>query len=150
MPRTAWLTATFSYCQLYDQPQEDKRRLRVVGPFTVETLQNYEPISPQELARQRTEDKELGNFEDLIFAHLKSAGVKTGIKEENAVFVRIDRLAHTALHAEGWFNASSRRRESAQTSASQRGLRTRAKTNSGFPVDGSYSSTRGEWRVSGA
>jgi adenine-specific DNA-methyltransferase len=88
---------------LYDQPQEDKKRLRVAGPFTVETLQSYEPISPEELARQRTEDKELGNFEDLIFAHLKSAGVKTGVKEENAVFVRIDRLAHTALHAEGWY-----------------------------------------------
>jgi adenine-specific DNA-methyltransferase len=88
---------------LYDQPQEDKKRLRVAGPFTVETLQSYEPISPEELARQRTEDKELGNFEDLIFAHLKSAGVKTGVKEENAVFVRIDRLANSTLHAEGWY-----------------------------------------------
>ena len=94
---------------LYDQPQEDKKRLRVAGPFTVETLQSYEPISPEELARQRTEDKELGNFEDLIFAHLKSAGVKTGIKEENAVFVRIDRLANAALHAEGWYPAQSGR-----------------------------------------
>ena len=94
---------------LYDQPLEDKKRLRVAGPFTVETLQSYEPISPEELARQRTDDKELGNFEDLIFAHLKSAGVKTGIKEENAVFVRIDRLANSALHAEGWYPAQSGR-----------------------------------------
>jgi adenine-specific DNA-methyltransferase len=92
---------------LYDQPLEDKKRLRVAGPFTVETLQSYEPISPEELARQRTEDKELGNFEDLIFAHLKSAGVKTGIKEENAVFTRIDRLAHSALHAEGWYPSAA-------------------------------------------
>jgi adenine-specific DNA-methyltransferase len=91
--------------RFYDQPIEDKKRLRVAGPFTVETLQSYEPISPEELARQRTEDKELGNFEDLIFAHLKSAGVKTGVKEENAVFVRIDRLANSALHAEGWYPA---------------------------------------------
>jgi adenine-specific DNA-methyltransferase len=69
----------------------------------VETLQSYEPVSPEELARQRTEDKELGQFEDLIFAHLKSAGVKTGDKKENAVFVRLDRLASSALHAEGWY-----------------------------------------------
>ena len=88
---------------LCDLPQEDKKRLRVAGPFTVETLQNYEPISPEQLAQQRTDDKELGQFEDLIFAHLKSAGVKTGVKEENAVFVRIDRLADSALHAEGWY-----------------------------------------------
>jgi adenine-specific DNA-methyltransferase len=90
-----------------DLPLEDKKRLRVAGPFTVETLQSYEPISPEELARQRSEDKDLGNFEDLIFAHLKSAGVKTGVKEENAVFVRIDRLAHTALHAEGWYSTAA-------------------------------------------
>ncbi len=92
---------------LYDQPLEDRKRLRVAGPFTVETLQSYEPISPEELARQRTEDKELANFEDLIFAHLKSAGVKTGRKDENAVFVRIDRLADSALHAEGWYAAGA-------------------------------------------
>jgi len=92
---------------LYDQPAEDKKRLRVAGPFTVETLQSYEPISPEELARQRTEDEELGSFEDLIFTHLKSAGVKTGVKEENAVFVRIDRLSSSVLHAEGWYQTAS-------------------------------------------
>ena len=91
---------------LYDQPQEDKKRLRVAGPFTVETLQNYEPISPEELARQRDSDTELASFEDLIFAHLQSAGVKTGDKKENAVFTRIDRLASADLHAEGWYPAA--------------------------------------------
>ena len=92
---------------LYDQPVEDKKRLRVAGPLTVETLQNYEPISPEELARQRTADTELASFENLIFDHLKSAGVKTGDKRENAVFVRIDRLANSALHAEGWYPTST-------------------------------------------
>jgi len=91
---------------LYDLPQEDKKRLRVAGPFTVETLQSYEPISPEELARQRESDAELANFEDLIFEHLRSAGVKTGDKRENAVFTRIDRLSHAALHAEGWYPAA--------------------------------------------
>ena len=88
---------------LYDQPQTDKQRLRVAGPFTVETLQSYEPISPEELARQRQEDGGLAAFEDLIFEHLKSAGIKTGDKREQAVFARIDRLSHSALHAEGYF-----------------------------------------------
>jgi len=92
---------------LYDQPLEDKKRLRVAGPFTVETLQNYEPISPEELARQRASDTELASFEDLIFAHLQSAGVKTGDKAENAVFTRIDRLASAELHAEGWYPAAA-------------------------------------------
>jgi adenine-specific DNA-methyltransferase len=34
---------------LYDQPYEDNKRLRVCGPFTVDTLQNFEPVSPAEL-----------------------------------------------------------------------------------------------------
>jgi adenine-specific DNA-methyltransferase len=91
---------------LYDQPKTDAKRLRVAGPFTVETLQSYEPVSPEELARQRESDTELVNFEDLIFEHLASAGVKTGDKRENAVFTRIDRLADASLHAEGWYPAA--------------------------------------------
>jgi adenine-specific DNA-methyltransferase len=91
---------------LYDQPEEDKKRLRVAGPFTVETLQSYEPISPEELARQRESEEDLAAFEDLIFDHLKSAGVKTGDKKENAVFTRVDRLASSAIHAEGFYPAA--------------------------------------------
>ena len=34
---------------LYDKPKEDRDRLRVAGPFTVETLQSYEPVSPEAL-----------------------------------------------------------------------------------------------------
>ncbi|MBI2497799.1 MAG: site-specific DNA-methyltransferase, partial [Opitutae bacterium] len=90
---------------LYDQPEEDKKRLRIAGPFTVETLQNFEPVSPAALAAARKSDAEMGKFEDVIFEHLKSAGVKTGDKSENAVFHRIDRLADADLHAEGFFLA---------------------------------------------
>lgn len=87
---------------LYDQPLEDKKKLRVAGPFTVETLQNYEPISPQDLeAQSQNEDDSL--FEERIFDNLKSAGIKTGDKKEQAVFVRIERLADAFLHAEGFY-----------------------------------------------
>jgi adenine-specific DNA-methyltransferase len=92
---------------LYDQPLEDKKRLRVSGPFTVETLQSYEPISPEELARQREQVEDLAAFEDLIFEHLKSAGVKTGDKSQQAIFTRIDRLSSTALHAEGYYETKA-------------------------------------------
>jgi adenine-specific DNA-methyltransferase len=96
---------------LYDQPLEDKRRLRVAGPFTVETLQSYEPISPEELARQREDVGELAAFEDLIFEHLKSAGVKTGNKSEQAAFTRIDRLSSSELHAEGFYPAGGKEKK---------------------------------------
>jgi adenine-specific DNA-methyltransferase len=32
---------------LYDQPAVDRGKLRVAGPFTVETLQSYEPLAPE-------------------------------------------------------------------------------------------------------
>ncbi|MEO7798137.1 MAG: site-specific DNA-methyltransferase, partial [Opitutaceae bacterium] len=89
---------------LYDQPEIDAKRLRIAGPFTVETLQNFEPVSPAALAAARKSDAEMGKFEDVVFEHLKSAGVKTGDKKENAVFHRIDRLADDNLHAEGYFH----------------------------------------------
>jgi len=92
---------------LYDQPELDTKRLRIAGPFTVETLQNFEPVSPAALAAARKSDAEMGKFEDVIFEHLKSAGVKTGDKSENAVFHRIDRLADADLHAEGFYKTAS-------------------------------------------
>ena len=91
---------------LFDQPEEDTKRLRIAGPFTVETLQNFEPVSPAALAAARKSDAEMGKFEDVIFEHLKSAGVKTGDKAENAVFHRIDRLADADLHAEGFYQTA--------------------------------------------
>ncbi len=92
---------------LYDQPEVDAKRLRIAGPFTVETLQNFEPVSPAALAAARKSDAEMGKFEDVIFEHLKSAGVKTGDKSENAVFHRIDRLADADLHAEGFYKSAN-------------------------------------------
>ena len=56
---------------LYDQPLEDKKRLRVAGPFTVETLQNYEPVSPEELARQRDGGRNW-QLRGPIFEHLEA------------------------------------------------------------------------------
>src|SRR5438876_4179253 len=91
---------------LYDQPIEDKKRLRVAGPLTVETLQNYEPTSPEELSRQREDVEELAGFEDTVFEHLKSAGIKTGDKSASAVFTRIERLSSAELHAEGYYGTN--------------------------------------------
>ena len=88
---------------LYDQPLEDKKKLRVAGPLTVETLQNFEPVSPASLDKTVTKTEDDSSFEDRIFEHLKSAGVKNGIKNEQAVFIRVETLADSFLHAEGFY-----------------------------------------------
>jgi adenine-specific DNA-methyltransferase len=91
---------------LYDQPTIDKKKIRVAGPFTIETLQNYEPVSPEDLDRLVSSDNELENFETRIFEHLKSAGIKNGAKNENAVFKRVERKVSASLHAEGFYDDS--------------------------------------------
>ncbi len=90
---------------LYDQPIDDKKKLRVAGPFTVETLQTFEPVSPESL--EESDSESMAQFEVRIFDHLKSAGVKNGIRNEQAVFVRVERLSSGYLHAEGFYNSVS-------------------------------------------
>ena len=91
---------------LYDKPFEDKKRLRVSGPFTVETLQSFEPVNPEDLEELNRDNDENQNFEQNVFEHLKSAGVKNGIRGEQAVFSRVERLTSPYLHAEGFYQSS--------------------------------------------
>jgi len=92
---------------LYDQPEEEKKVLRVTGPFTVETLQNFEPASPESLDSAAARSDDNGTFELRIFEHMKSAGIKNGIRNEQAIFTRVDSLSDTYLHAEGFYNTAS-------------------------------------------
>ncbi|MCZ8111143.1 MAG: site-specific DNA-methyltransferase [Betaproteobacteria bacterium] len=93
---------------LFDQPEVDKKKLRVAGPFTVETLQGFEPLPPEALATAHTRASEVQRFADRVFEHLKHAGIKNGLKNETAVFNRVDAINEQmgdggALHAEGWY-----------------------------------------------
>jgi adenine-specific DNA-methyltransferase len=88
---------------LFDQPEQDKKLLRVSGPFTVETLQNFEPISPEELDDEVRVNEEEGAFEEVIKQHLVSAGIKNGRKDEMVVFRSVELLASECLHAEGFY-----------------------------------------------
>ncbi len=88
---------------LYDQPEKDNKLLRVNGPFTVETLQNFEPISPEDLDDEVRVNEEEGAFEEVIKQHLVSAGIKNGRKDEMVVFRRVELLSHSYLHAEGFY-----------------------------------------------
>jgi adenine-specific DNA-methyltransferase len=88
---------------LYDLPEADNKLLRVSGPFTVETLQNFEPISPEDLDTETSVNEEEGAFEEVIKQHLLSAGIKNGRKDERVIFTRVDLLSHSYLHAEGFF-----------------------------------------------
>ena len=94
---------------LFDQPEQDKKKLRVSGPFTVETLQSFEPLSPERIAEANTSMDNVQRFMDRVFEHLKTAGIKNGAKNETAVFNRVDIINEQdgALHAEGWYATAS-------------------------------------------
>lgn len=86
---------------LYDKPEIDNKKLRVSGPFTVETLQNFEPMSPDELAEEAMVSGE--SFEQVIKDHLLATGIKNGRKDEQVMFSRVETLAGEYLNAEGFY-----------------------------------------------
>lgn len=86
---------------LYDKPEPDDKRMRVSGPFTVETLQNFEPVSPEDVAEEAMVSGD--SFEQVIKDHLLATGVKNGRSKEHALFTRIELLSHGHLHAEGFY-----------------------------------------------
>jgi len=96
---------------LFDQPQIDKKKLRVAGPFTVETLQSFEPLSPESFSDDNVHAESAQNFTQRVFEHLKSAGVKNGDKNETAVFARVDTLGNEWLHAEGFYQTANGERK---------------------------------------
>ena len=86
---------------LFDKPEVDKNKLRVSGPFTVETLQNFEPVSPEEIAEENAISGE--SFEQVVKSHLLATGIKNGRKDEWVKFSRIEILSGEHLHARGYY-----------------------------------------------
>ena len=89
---------------LFDQPYEDKKRIRVTGPFTVESLSPHRAISEEDDqtgAEARAQESSNGQFETTILENLKRAGVQNTVKEERLTFDRLEPYAGTWIHAEG-------------------------------------------------
>lgn len=89
---------------LYDQPFEDKKRIRVAGPFTVETLQSNNIKSPEEMDARTDEAEENRLFQERVFSHLMASGIRNGRKNEQAKFHGVEALASPCLHAKGYYN----------------------------------------------
>ncbi len=101
--------ADFEY--LYDKPYEDRKKVRVAGPFTVESLSPHrvlgvdaddELIDPLKTA-QREENQD---FARVILDNLKTAGVQQAHKEDKIVFTSLTPWPGRYICAEGWFEQS--------------------------------------------
>jgi len=103
--------AEFEY--LYDKPYEDKKKVRVAGPFTVESLSPHRMLGVDEndeLIDSLKEDSgEYGakqSFPQMILENLKMAGVQQAHKEDKIIFTALIPWPGDLVCAEGRFLAS--------------------------------------------
>ena len=99
--------AEFEY--LYDKPYEDKKKVRVAGPFTVESLTPHRTLTVNEegdavdLTESRLGYTAKKNFAELILENLRTAGVQQAHKEDKINFNSLAPWAGTYLCAEGYY-----------------------------------------------
>ncbi len=90
---------------LYDQPYPDDKRVRVCGPFSVESLSPHRVLSTaneqQDNPVTEKEARKQQDFAAMILENLKKAGVQNTRKAERLNFDRLDPYAGAWLHAAG-------------------------------------------------
>ncbi len=103
---------------LYDKPYEDKKKVRVAGPFTVESLsphrvlgvdENDELIDPNDpkVAEQQAEYNAARSFVQIILENLKTAGVQQAHKEDKIVFTSLVPWPGELVCGEGLYEDST-------------------------------------------
>jgi adenine-specific DNA-methyltransferase len=90
---------------LYDKPYDDAKRIRVTGPFTVESLSPHRVVSTDDerpvSEREGERDSAAGQFEAMILGNLLKAGVQNTKRNERLVFERIEPFAGKWINAAG-------------------------------------------------
>jgi adenine-specific DNA-methyltransferase len=97
---------------LYDKPYEDKSKVRVTGPFTVESLSPHRSLAfaggPDDVAHRETiseqtaaADASAPTFEQSILDNLAKAGIQNGKRKERIHFAGIEPYAGIYIQAIG-------------------------------------------------
>ena len=98
---------------LYDQPYEDKSRVRVAGPFTVESLSPhrvpamdvddslFDELEAAEGRRQKGAAAESADFAEMVLENLKRSGVQQPHKADRLVFASLKPWPGKWICAEG-------------------------------------------------
>jgi adenine-specific DNA-methyltransferase len=97
---------------LYDKPYEDKKKVRVSGPFTVESLSPHRSLAfagsavdgnGSVNAEVATDEASQGDdsFEQTILANLRTAGIQNGRKGERLMFDTVEPYAAAYIQAVG-------------------------------------------------
>ena len=112
----ASIAAKADYEYLYDKPYEDKKKVRVAGPFTVDSLsphcvlgvdENDELIDPVANPKRPTLARDdygtTQGFTEMILEHLKTSGVQQAHKEDRISFSAIKPWPGDLICAEGGY-----------------------------------------------
>ena len=98
--------AEFEY--LYDKPYDDKKTVRVAGPFTVESLSPHRVLGVDEddelidgIKESKGEYGEVKDFAQMIMENLKTAGVQQAHKEDRIAFTSLTPWPGKLICAEG-------------------------------------------------
>ena len=98
--------AEFEY--LYDKPYEDRRKVRVAGPFTVESISPHRVLDLDEndelidnVAEARLGYGETQGFASVILEHLRTSGAQQAHKEDRIAFSSINPWPGELVCAEG-------------------------------------------------
>jgi adenine-specific DNA-methyltransferase len=93
---------------LYDKPYEDRSKVRVAGPFTVESLSPHRSLAfsgevPDVPKTELVADQEAGSasFEAMILENLGRAGIQNGRRNERLNFASVDSYAGDYVQAVG-------------------------------------------------
>ena len=103
----ASIAAKADYEYLYDKPYEDNKKVRVAGPFTVESLSPHRVLAVDEddelvgVSEKQTEYGEEEGFVPMILDNLKTAGVQQAHKEDKIAFSSITPWPGDLICAEG-------------------------------------------------
>lgn len=112
---------------LYDRPTEDKSRVRVAGPFTVESLSPHRVVPSSEIElieelevtsgnRKRKLPKgtdEINDFTTMILEHLRTSGVQQAKKDDRIEFTAITGWPGNWIAADGRFMEGEAERRAA-------------------------------------
>jgi adenine-specific DNA-methyltransferase len=109
----ASIAAKADYEYLYDKPYEDKKKVRVAGPFTVESISPHRVLGVDENDElidgvgeyQQGYSEEL-DFVQMILENLKTAGVQQAHKEDKIDFISLTPWPGDLICAEGRYEES--------------------------------------------
>jgi len=98
---------------LYDKPYEDKKKVRVAGPFTVESLSPHRVLGVDEndelidsMAEPGSDYDGTQDFVTMILENLKTAGVQQAHKEDKIDFTSVTPWPGDLICAEGRYEES--------------------------------------------